>query len=110
MNNETKQCVACGAMVVNLDAPPFKGHFAGCSLAAAWRSSGDPMARIDALERMLEAICDEFESTVRHAENRGKGGQQAPFHGDFASAPPSTVRAIAMWARDIRAVLAGEVL
>lgn len=55
----------------------------------------------------LESICDEFERTIDYADNKGKGGQHVPFHGDFASACqlPSFVSRARWWARHLREVL-----
>jgi hypothetical protein len=36
---------------------------------------------------------------------RPKGGMQVPFHGDFASAPPSVVSRLRWWHRDLLAAL-----
>lgn len=62
--------------------------------------------------RRLRAACENmaecFEAAVRYA-NRKRGGQQVPFHGDFAQCTqyPSFVQAAEWWARHLRAALAG---
>ena len=55
----------------------------------------------------LGAIAEEFESTVRHIDSKGKGGQQVPFHGDFASACqlPSFCSRARWWNEFLRAAL-----
>lgn len=45
----------------------------------------------------LEAIHDTFGAAVRSKES--KGGQHVSYHGDFASAPPSTVAQMKWWIR-----------
>ena len=58
------------------------------------------------LREALAAITEEFESTVRHCDNDGKG-MHVPFHGDFAGAKqmPSIANRIRWWARFLRAAL-----
>jgi hypothetical protein len=54
--------------------------------------------------RLLEAICGEFERTIRHAEwvAAGSKGMSVPFHGDFASVAhlPSVIGRMRWWSRD----------
>lgn len=63
----------------------------------------------DEARRMLEAICDEFERTIAHAEwvAAGSKGMSVPFHGDFASVVqlPSVVSRMRWWAREMRRAL-----
>jgi hypothetical protein len=55
----------------------------------------------------LEAICTEFERTVKHSETRGVGGMQVPFFGDFASVAllPSIISRMKWWADRFREAL-----
>lgn len=64
----------------------------------------------DRLGYALEGIAFEFERTVDHVDHRGKGGQQVPFHGDFASACqlPSFVAKARWWARHLRDAITGS--
>jgi len=57
------------------------------------------------LAAMLDAFATTAEAAVREHLTRGKGGQQVPFHGDFANVPPSAVGRLRWWAREMRAVL-----
>lgn len=64
--------------------------------------------RVEQLEREAEArrmSVDGFSAVVdaaaRHAR-RPRGGQQVPFHGDFAGAGPSVVTRLEWWARTLR--------
>lgn len=65
-------------------------------------------AEVVRLREALEGIAEEFERTVRHIDSKGKGGQQVPFHGDFASACqlPSFCSRARWWATHLRAALA----
>lgn len=92
-------------LVPEHDVPPYDDHSVACRLVMRWNSRN--AKRVDVLERALESICDEFDATVRHFENRGKGGQQVSFHGDFANVAPSTIIAMRRWSADLREVLAG---
>lgn len=53
--------------------------------------------RADRLENACESFAEMAEAAIAHHE-RGKGGQQVPFHGDFAHVPPSAVRTLRWWA------------
>lgn len=53
------------------------------------------------LAAVVEAMAETFEAAVQH--HRGpRGGQQVPFHGDFANVSPSAVRRMEWWARELR--------
>lgn len=54
---------------------------------------------------ILTALAGEFRATVRHHENRGKGGQQVTFTGDFASVGPGTLSRIRWWLREMESAL-----
>lgn len=64
-------------------------------------------AAAEKLRAGLEGIAEEFESTVRHIDSRGLGGQQVSFHGDFASATqlPSFCSRARWWAKHLRGIL-----
>lgn len=69
-------------------------------------------ARVEC-ERMRRVVAD-FTDTVSRAVEahaaRGKGGQQVPYHDDFASAVPSVLSRLQWWARTFsEAISAGEV-
>jgi len=52
-----------------------------------------------------------FVETVDHAEahwTRPQGGQQVPFHGDFASVPPSAQNRLRWWSMQMKRVLSGQ--
>lgn len=51
---------------------------------------------IDGLEREVDAAC-------AYWANKGKGGMQVPFHGDFANTPPSGLHRLKWWIRELRA-------
>lgn len=61
------------------------------------------------LRRVTEALADEFDKAVAHAEWRAAGskGMRVPFHGDFAAATqlPSLVGRMRWWAREMRKAL-----
>ena len=65
------------------------------------------VASVARLREALEGIAEEFESTVRHIDSKGRGGQHVPFHGDFASACqlPSFCSRAKWWATHLRAAL-----
>lgn len=54
------------------------------------------------------AVIDMFDGAVANFESRGKGGQHVPYHGDFASMPPSAATQMQRWSRDLRASLRDE--
>ncbi len=59
------------------------------------------------LTAFLDAFASEVEAAQRHHE-RPTGGQQVPFHGDFANLLPSTRAKLNWWARAAREVLSGN--
>ena len=66
----------------------------------------------DADERIravLTALTEEFQATIRHHDNRGKGGQQVTFTGDFASVGPGTLSRMRWWLREMQAALGESV-
>jgi len=62
-----------------------------------------PAPDVEAALKLAREAVDGFADEVKRAavarENAGRGGQQVPFHGDFASAPPSTLARLAWWSR-----------
>lgn len=64
-------------------------------------------------EKRLEAFARAFAEAVRESreahESRQQGGQQVPFHGDFAHLAPSTLRELRWWEREARRALGDEV-
>ncbi len=58
-----------------------------------------PMCERDALAWELTIIKEEFDRTVEHFENKGKGGQQVTFTGDFCAVGPSVVSRMRWWSR-----------
>lgn len=70
------------------------------------------IARLREQVRRLADRAEAFAETVEHAERcreaRGAGGQQVPYHGDFANVTPSTAGRLRWWARGIRAAQRGD--
>jgi hypothetical protein len=60
----------------------------------------------DALRPLVEALVREMEDAIAHRE-RPRGGQQVPFFGDFAQAPPSLIARLRWWVRELRSSLGG---
>ena len=60
------------------------------------------------LRAAIWAVIDMFEGAVANQENRGRGGQHVPYHGDFATMSPSSVGQMRKWARDLREALKGK--
>ena len=58
---------------------------------------------------ILTALAGEFQATIRHHENRGRGGQQVTFTGDFASVGPGTLSRMRWWLREMQAALGESV-
>lgn len=93
----------------------WQAAWAGCYKRAAQtarerdRAQAERDRLADEVER-LRGVCEAFavtaEDAVRHHENKDKGGQKVPFHGDFSHVPPSTVGRLRWWAREFRAALA----
>lgn len=90
----TGLCTKCRSDVVRLlsSAKPSKKT----------SKTNDTVVRLRAA---IWAIIDTFDAAVANFESRGKGGQQVPFHGDFASMPPSSAQTMRRWSRDLREAL-----
>ena len=58
------------------------------------------------MREALESIAETAEAAVRHHRSKRLGGQQVPYHGPFASIPPSTIRDLVEQAKIARAALA----
>lgn len=63
-------------------------------------------AEVTRLREALECIAETAEAAVRHHRSKRLGGQQVPYHGPFASIPPSTIRDLVEQAKIARAALA----
>lgn len=62
----------------------------------SWISNGScPWCERDKLYDEIELIKETFQAAVVNQER--KGGQQVPYHGDFASIPPSVVHQMKWW-------------
>lgn len=72
----------------------------------------DLIAERDEARKWLEAICEEFEATISHADwvRGGSRGMSLTFTGDFANVVqlPSVISRMRWWAREFRAVLNGD--
>jgi hypothetical protein len=55
------------------------------------------MTTEDELRHELEYIRDTFSQAISH--KRSKGGQQVPYHGDFANIGPSTIFEMEQWVK-----------
>ena len=62
-----------------------------------------PWCERDKFREELGLIKEVFQAAV--ANRRGKGGQQVPYHGDFCSIPPSTIRDLENWVKIFKAAL-----
>ena len=91
-----------------------------------WREGGEPdscpagvaedeidllraeVKRLRAVVFVAEGLNEQFVSALAHHDRRGKGGQQASFHGDFVSALqlPSVVQRMRWWTRRMAKALA----
>ena len=86
-------------------------HLAKVGLVQAAK---DAEARYYDLWMRLDALSfevDNFVDTVERADgywNSERGGQQVPFHGDFAHVPPSTQNRLRWWAARLKGVLSGK--
>ena len=58
---------------------------------------------IDQMTSVVESFHDAVTRAAQAHQARGAGGQQVPFHDDFASATPSVMVSLQRWARDLRA-------
>jgi hypothetical protein len=66
---------------------------------------GQLAAERDRRTAAIWAVVDAFDGAVRNFETRGQGGQHVPYHGDFASMPPSTASQMRRWIRDLMEAL-----
>lgn len=57
------------------------------------------------LEEAARLFVDRVEAAGRARAARGAGGQQVPYHDDFAYVNPSTARELARWAEVFRTAL-----
>lgn len=71
--------------------------------------------RIKELEKKYQALLVVTEGFIHNAQaavayhkNRGKGGQQVPFFGDFCNIPLSAVKTLEWWIRAFSAVMEGK--
>lgn len=67
-------------------------------------------AERDALVAVVSSFADTAEAAVQEFERQRdkRGGQQVPFHGDFAGAGPSVISRLRWWAERMRAALAHQ--
>ena len=99
------RCVKCGAVV------PTSAGCTACPVSTAGTSTPIryvyemPEGSDERVRATLAALTGEFERAVRHHENRGKGGQQVTFTGDFASVGPGTLQRMRWWLREMKAAL-----
>lgn len=63
--------------------------------------------KLKELLTLVEGFCSAVDDATRAHDSRGLGGQQVPFHGDFASALPSTMIQLRWWARELRTASRG---
>lgn len=74
--------------------------------AARSAHSGSAVLRhITGLRAFVQSFAEVAEAAVRHHEGKDRGGQQVPFHGEFAHVPPSVVGTLRKLAREAREVL-----
>ncbi len=73
-------------------------------LESLLRPQEPEQAARERLGQLLQAFDDEIEARAADLA-RGKGGQHVPFHGDFASVPPSALNRLKWWSRELRAAL-----
>jgi hypothetical protein len=66
------------------------------------------VAELERKERVVESFVDAVERAERANEQRGRGGQHVPFHGDFCNASPSVRVALKRYARDMKDALASD--
>ena len=72
---------------------------------SALAECGQLRADYEALKQRATFFVEAAERAVYEAEHKNDGGMRVPFHGDFASATPSTISRLRWWARDLRSVL-----
>jgi len=63
--------------------------------------------RFGALRAVVEAFITTVDAAIESFARRGKGGQQAPFHGDFCpdSVGPSAISRLKWWVREMKMAL-----
>ena len=66
---------------------------AACVRRAMWTPG--IVTLLDGFERQIEAA-------EAHLANRSRGGQQVPFHGDFAGSSPSALGGLRWWLKAFR--------
>jgi hypothetical protein len=95
---------------------PTDGSAAACdgvrSLTAAEADEilrNAPVRWMSTLPEVATALANTIDMAVAAHENRGRGGMQVPYHGDFANAPPSVIVRLRWWSRELRAALARTV-
>lgn len=79
-------------------------YYNGCNCGGAMTEE------IFSLEKKRVLLAEAIDSFIEVAQlainsKRNKGGQQVPYHGDFASVPPSTVRDLEHWVNRFKAAL-----
>jgi len=59
--------------------------------------------RLRRVEMVALGLQGEMDAVIAHAERRGVGGQQVPFHGHFAAVAnmPSTINRFRWWSKQI---------
>lgn len=58
-------------------------------------------------QEVLSAFRDEVDRAIADRQ-KPKGGQQVPFHGDFAGASPTVLNRLKWWIRELERTLEGE--
>lgn len=66
------------------------------------------LTRVERLQLAIWFMIDSFEAAVTAHDRRYQGGQQIPYHGEFASITPSVVTVLKRYARSLRNTLRGE--
>lgn len=57
--------------------------------------------RLAAVGSVIRSLADTIEHAEHATKQRGRGGQQVPFHGDFANATPGTLAQLKWWVREL---------
>jgi hypothetical protein len=105
--NSADACLWCGNVPpIHKDRCPLdltlEEPHPGAALLEEHRKALEP------LQAVVSGLAGEMERAIAHRE-APKGGQQVPFHGDFAQTPHSMVGRLRWWARELRSALRGEV-
>jgi hypothetical protein len=66
-------------------------------------------AVVERVRDITAALADSVESAARDRQ-RSPGGQHVPFHGEFASAPPSALSRLHWYVRELRMATSGAVV